>query len=139
MLALHIVAAVPADPHVTAQVAVPLQLTRQSPVHVTVQLELSRQMTAPPSSWSLQSAVDAHVTSAEAPSLKSHFELPLQARMLLSPPAPLHCEESLHERLSWSPVLASHVAPFEQSTRHGPSPHVVLQLVPAAQVHSPGC
>ena len=39
MLALHIVAAVPADPQVTPQVAVPLQLTRQSPLHVTVQLE----------------------------------------------------------------------------------------------------
>jgi hypothetical protein len=82
MLALHIVAAVPADPQVTAQVAVPLQLTRQSPLHVTVQLEVSRQITEPPASWSVQSAVDAHVTSADAPSAKSHFELPLHARML---------------------------------------------------------
>ena len=82
MLALHIVAAVPADPHVTAQVAVPLQLTRQSPLQAIVQLDLSRQITEPPSSWSLQSAVEAHVTSAEAPSLKSHFELPLHARVL---------------------------------------------------------
>ena len=49
---------------------------------------------------------------------------------------PLHCEESLHDRLSWSLVLASHVAALEQSTRHGPSPHVVLQLLPAAQLHS---
>ena len=99
MLALHIVAGA-ADPQVTAHVAVPLQLTRQSPEHVTVQLELSRQITEPPSSWSMQFAVEAHVTSAAAPSVKSHVELPLQARMLLSPPEPLHCDESLHEKLS---------------------------------------
>lgn len=139
MLALHIVAAVPADPHVSAHAAVLLQLTRQSPWHVTVQLDESRQITEPPSRSSLQSAVEAQVTSAAAPSLKSHFELPLHAMMLSSPPAPVHCDESLQDRLSWAVVLASQVAAFEQSTRQGPSPHVVLQLVPAAQVHSPGC
>ena len=82
MLALHIVAGVASDPHVTAQVAVPLQLTWQSPEHATVQLDVWRQMTEPPSSWRLQVEVEAHVTSASEPNLKSHFALPLHARTL---------------------------------------------------------
>src|SRR5688572_1027554 len=59
-----------------------------------------------------------------------------QVITLPSPPAPLHCDVSLHVSVSGPSVLPSHFAAVVQSSEQASSPHSVLQSVPAAHVHA---
>jgi hypothetical protein len=54
----------------------------------------------------------------------------------MSPPWPLHCDESLHVTVSASVELPLHFAEFVQASEHALSPHSVLQSAPAVHVHA---
>jgi hypothetical protein len=131
------VAGLPATPHVTAHAVLPVQVARQSPSHLTLQLAESAQVTVllgP--TCSLHVALVLHVASDSASSLKSQLELAMHVTWLPSPPVPLHSEESLQVTDSEPDVLPLHFAELTQLRAQSSSPHSVLQSAPAVQVHA---
>jgi hypothetical protein len=133
----HIVAAVPAAPHVTAHSLPPVQVVRQLPSHFTVHVAESLHVAvldAP--SCSLQFDIMLHVAIPIAPNLKSQSDVAVHVTRLPSPPTPLHIDVSLHVTVSASSDVPSHFAAFVQFNEQSSPPHVVLQSVPAVHVHA---
>jgi hypothetical protein len=83
---VHIVAAVPRSPHVTAHSELPVHVVLQLPEHLTLQLDVSLHAMFPPATWILQVESMLQTTFAIAPSLKSQFELAVHVTWLPSPP-----------------------------------------------------
>jgi hypothetical protein len=131
------VAGLAATPHVTAHSVLPVQVVLQSPSHFTLHVDESAHAIVLPSpTWSLQFALVLHTALASAPSLKSQVELAVQVTWLLSPPTPLHSDESLHVTRNSSLELPSHFVDSVQLSEQALSPHSVLQSTPATQVHA---
>jgi hypothetical protein len=131
------VAGLPASPHVTAHPVLPVQVVRQSPSHLTLQLDESAQVTVlPPPTCSLHVALVSHAAIDTAPSLKSQLELAVHVTRLPSPPLPLHSEESLQVTVSAPVVLPLHFADIVQLSEQSSSPHSVLQFAPATHAQA---
>jgi hypothetical protein len=126
------VAGLPATPHVTTHCVLPVQVVRQSPSHLTPQLDESAQVTVLSSpTCSLHVALMSHTTVDAASSLKSQLELAVHVTRLPSPPRPLQSEESLQVTVSAPVVLPLHFAELVQLSEQSSSPHSVLQSAPA--------
>lgn len=133
---MHIVAGVSASPQVTAHSELSVQVTLQSPSHLTVHAvepEHAAVLAAP--SWSLQLALVEQAADEAPPSLKSQVELSVHVTALAAPPIPLHSDESAHVTTSESSEVPLHFAELEQLSAHAESPHSVLQSAPATQTH----
>jgi hypothetical protein len=131
------VAGLPAAPHVMAHSEPPVQVARQFPLHLTLQLAESAQVTVLLSpTCSLHVALVLHVARDAASSLKSQLELAVHVTRLPSPPMPLHSEESLQVTDSAPVVLPLHFAEVVQSSEQSSSPQSVLQSAPATHTHA---
>jgi hypothetical protein len=132
----HVVAAPASVSQLSLHVACAPQVTAQSPRHFTSQFEESLHETALPAPrLNLQSAMLEHVADDRAPAFSSHFELATHVIMLASPPLPLHSELSLHVRIVAPSEAALHFAPVSHRRVQPAALQVVLQSVPAVQVH----
>jgi hypothetical protein len=122
---------------VTTHSVLSVQVVRQSPSHLTVQVaEPEHAIVLPSPASILQSELVAHVIVESSPTLKSHFVLALHVTSLSSPPAPLHSDESLHVSVKAPVVLPLHFAVLVHASEQSRSPHSVLQSVPAVQAHA---
>jgi hypothetical protein len=111
------------------------QVTVQSPVHFTSQVEVSwHEAVLPAPSWNLQSAWLEQVADEPAPAFRSHLEAATQEITLASPALPLHSELSLQVSMAAPMELVLHLAPVSQRTAQPAVPQVVLQSTPAWQV-----
>jgi hypothetical protein len=114
---------------VTAHAAPPVQMVRQSPLHLTLQFDESVQLTRPsPPTCSLQ-VLETHVATDAASSLKSQLELAVHDTRLASPPMPLHSEET-QVTVSAPVVLLLHFESLVQLSAQSSSPHSVVQSAP---------
>lgn len=126
-----------ATPQVTAHSVLPVQVVKQSPSHLTLQLaESAHVIVLALPTWILQVALVLQATVDSAPSLKSQFELAVQVTALASPPCPLHSEESLQVTVSSPAEVPLHFAELVQLSEQSPSPHSVLQSAPATQAQA---
>jgi hypothetical protein len=112
------------------------QVTVQLPWHLVSHVVPAAHITVPlPPMSNLQLAISKQDAEESAPAFSSHFDDPAQMMLLLSPPAPLHSDESWHASVTGPVVIALHFAAVMHVSMHPSASHVVLQSVPAAHVH----
>jgi hypothetical protein len=127
---------VSASPHVTAHSAPVEQPTKHEPSHLMLHADWSAHVIVlPVPTLSLHIDSSLQVALVCQPDLKSQFDDAAHVMMLPSPPAPLHCDVSEHVSVSGPSASPSHLAAPEHVSAQSSS-HVVLQSVPAAQLHS---
>lgn len=133
----HFVPGVSPEPHPRLHLAVDVQVTTQSPLHLMSQVEMSLHATVLPAPrLSLQLALLEQIAEERSPALSSHLEDATQVIRLPSPPFPLHSEVSLQVSIVGPVDRALHFAAVPQLNEHPVASHIALQSMPALQAHA---